>query len=119
MTTTLRPGTVFNPHRKFQDPWIPRWLEERHEVSEKAKKCYAYLILFAGNKGQERPSFNILAEKLNVTRRHVIRLICELSEHRLIRVTHVNDPKHGYQANIYQFLWHEWIHPVEDTQLKN
>jgi hypothetical protein len=28
--------------------WLPQWLEERPEVSEKAKKLYAYLTYFAG-----------------------------------------------------------------------
>jgi len=28
--------------------WLPQWLEERPEVSEEAKKLYAYLTYFAG-----------------------------------------------------------------------
>ena len=40
-----------NPHRLFHGVWIPQWLEERSEVSEKAKKLYAYLTYFAGGKG--------------------------------------------------------------------
>jgi hypothetical protein len=32
-----------NPHRLFHGVWLPQWLEERPEVSEKAKKLYAYL----------------------------------------------------------------------------
>ena len=29
-----------NPHRLFHGVWLPQWLEERPEVSEKAKKLY-------------------------------------------------------------------------------
>ncbi len=32
-----------NPYRLFHGVWIPQWLEKRPEVSEKAKKLYAYL----------------------------------------------------------------------------
>ena len=31
-----------NPHCLFHGVWLPQWLEERPEVSEKAKKLYAY-----------------------------------------------------------------------------
>ena len=37
-----------NPHRLFHGVWLSEWLEERPEVSEKAKKLYAYLTYFAG-----------------------------------------------------------------------
>ena len=37
-----------NPHRLFHGVWLPQWLEDRPEVSEKAKKLYAYLTYFAG-----------------------------------------------------------------------
>ena len=72
--------------------WLPQWLEERSEVSEKAKKLYAYLTYFAGGKGYAWPSFNILAEKLHCSRRHVVRLVQELSAHRLITVINVSNP---------------------------
>ena len=49
-----------NPHRLFHGVWLPQWLEERPEVSEKAKKLYAYLTYFAGGKGYAWPSFKIL-----------------------------------------------------------
>jgi hypothetical protein len=39
-----------NPHRLFHGVWLPQWLEERPEISEKAKKLYAYLTYFAGGK---------------------------------------------------------------------
>ena len=39
-----------NPHRLFHGVWIPQWLEERSEISEKAKKLYAYLTYFAGGR---------------------------------------------------------------------
>ena len=71
------------------------WLEERPEVSEKAKKLYSYLTYFAGGKGYAWPSFNHLAEKLHVSRRYVIKLVQELSAHRLITVTNVNRPEKG------------------------
>ena len=81
-----------NPHRLFHGVWLPQWLEERPEVSEKAKKLYAYLTYFAGGKGYAWPSFNHLAEKLHISRRYVIKLVQELSAHRLITVTNVNNP---------------------------
>ena|GEM_PF-2447416 len=115
---SLAPGNVFNPHRLFRGTWTPEWLDERREVSERAKKLYAYLTYFAGSKGRAWPSYARLAEKLHVTRRHVIRLLSELSEYRLIRVTHVNDPKRGCRANIYEFLWHEWMQHPEDQGYK-
>jgi Helix-turn-helix domain len=67
--------------------WMPQWLEERPEVSEKAKKLYSYLTYFAGGKGYAWPSFNHLAEKLHVSRRYVIKLMQELSRHRLITMS--------------------------------
>ena len=46
-----------NPHRLFHGVWLPQWLEERAEVSEKAKKLYAYLTYFAGGRAMlGRPS---------------------------------------------------------------
>ncbi len=112
---TLSPGQVFNPHRAFYGLWIPQWLEERREVSEKAKKLYAHLTFFAGGKGRAWPSYNTLAEKLHVSRRYIIQLIGELCSHRLIRVTHV-DPSRGHRANVYEFLWHEWMQNETDHQ---
>ena len=81
-----------NPHRIFHGVWLPQWLEERAEVSEKAKKLYAYLTYFAGGKGYAWPSFKHLGEKLHVSRRYVIELVKELSAHRLIIVTNVHNP---------------------------
>jgi hypothetical protein len=69
--------------------WLPQWLEERPEVSDKAKKLYAYLTYFAGGKGYAWPSFNHLAVKLHVSRRYVIKLVQELSAHCLIAATNV------------------------------
>ena len=63
-----------NPHRLFHGVWLPQWLEDRPEVSEKAKKLYAYLTYFAGGKGYAWPSFNHLAGKLHISRRYVIKL---------------------------------------------
>ena len=76
-----------NPHRLFHGVWLPQWLEGRSEVSDKAKKLYAYLTYFAGGKGYAWPSFNHLAAKLHISRRYVIKLVQELSAHRLIIVT--------------------------------
>jgi Helix-turn-helix domain len=88
-----------NPHRLFHGVWLPQLLEERSEVSEKAKKLYAYLTYFAGGKGYSWPSFGLLGEKLHCSRRHVIRLVQELSTHRLITVTNVNNSERGHCAN--------------------
>ena len=84
-----------NPHRLFHGVWLPQWLEERAEVSDKAKKLYAYLTYFAGGKGCAWPSFNHLATKLHVSRRYVIKLVQELSRHGLIVATSVNVPTKG------------------------
>ena len=48
---TSRRYRFINPHRLFHGVWPPQWLEERPEVSDKAKKLYAYLTYFAGGKG--------------------------------------------------------------------
>jgi sarcosine oxidase delta subunit len=88
-----------NPHRLFHGVWLPHWLEERPEISEKSKKLYAYLTYFAGGKGYAWPSFNHLAEKLHVSRRYVITLVQELSAHQLIAVTHVSNPAKGHCTN--------------------
>ena len=96
--------------------WLPQWLEERPEVSEKAKKLYAYLTYFAGGKGYSWPSFGLLGEKLHCSRRHVIRLVQELSTHRLITVTNVNNPERGHCANYYRFLWHHWMQTERDAK---
>ena len=107
-----------NPHRLFHGMWMPQWLEERPEVSEKAKKLYAHLTYFAGGKGYAWPSFNHLAEKLHVSRRYVIKLVQELSAHRLIAVTHVDNPAKGYCTNHYRFLWHPWMQTAEDGDFR-
>ena len=104
-----------NPHRLFHGVWLPQWLEERPEVSEKAKKLYAYLTYFAGGKGCSWPSFGLLAEKLHCSRRHVMRLVQELSAHRLITVTNVSNPERGHCANYYRFLWHPWMQNERDA----
>ena len=105
-----------NPHRLFHGVWLPQWLEERPEVSEKAKKLYAYLTYFAGGKGHSWPSFGLLGEKLHCSRRHVIRLVQELSTHRLITVTSVSNPEGGHCANYYRFLWHPWMQTERDAK---
>jgi Helix-turn-helix domain len=104
-----------NPHRLFYGVWLPQWLEERTEVSDKAKKLYAYLTYFAGGKGCCWPSFGVLAEKLHCSRRHVMRLVQELSAHRLITVTNVSNPERGHCANYYRFLWHPWMQNERDA----
>ena len=104
-----------NPHRLFHGVWLPQWLEERPEVSEKAKKLYAYLTYFAGGKGCSWPSFGLLSEKLHCSRRHVMRLVQELSTHRLITVTNVSNPERGHCANYYRFLWHPWMQNERDA----
>ena len=101
---TARRSGFINPHRLFHGVWLPQWLEERPEVSEKAKKLYAYLTYFAGGKGCSWPSFGLLAEKLHRSRRHVMRLVQELSKLRLITVTNVSNPERGHCANYYRFL---------------
>jgi hypothetical protein len=111
-------GCFINPHRLFHGVWLPQWLEERAEVSEKAKKLYAYLTYFAGGRGYAWPSFNHLAEKLHISRRYVIRLVRELSAHRLITVTHVDNPAKGYCTNHYRFLRHPWMQTVEDGDFR-
>ena len=107
-----------NPHRLFHGIWLPQWLDERPEVSEKAKKLYAYLAYFAGGKGCAWPSFGHLGEKLHVSRRYVIKLVQELSAHRLIAVTHVSNPAKGHCTNYYRFLWHPWIQTAEDGDFR-
>ena len=56
---TSRRYRFINPHRLFHGVWPPQWLEERPEVSDKAKKLYAYLTYFAGGKGCSWPSFDL------------------------------------------------------------
>ena len=107
-----------NPHRLFHGVWLPQWLEERAEVSEKAKKLYAYLTYFAGGKGYAWPSFNHLATKLHISRRYVIKLVQELSGHGLIVATSVNVPTKGHCTNHYRFLWHPWMQTVEDGDFR-
>jgi Helix-turn-helix domain len=105
-----------NPHRLFHGVWLPQWLEERPEVSEKAKKLYAYLTYFAGGKGYSWPSFGLLGEKLHCSRRHVMRLVQELSTHGLITVTNVSNPERGHCANYYRFLSHPWMQTERDAK---
>jgi hypothetical protein len=107
-----------NPHRVFHGMWMPQWLEEQPEVSEKAKKLYAHLTYFAGGKGYAWPSFNHLAEKLHVSRRYVIKLAQELSAHGLITVTHVDNPAKGCCTNHYRFLWHPWMQTDKDGDFR-
>ena len=110
------PNRFINPHRLFHGVWLPQWLEERPDVSEKAKKLYAYLTYFAGGKGYSWPSFGLLGEKLHCSRRHVVRLVQELSAHRLITVTNVSNPERGHCANYYRFLWHPWMQTERDAK---
>jgi hypothetical protein len=94
-----------NPHRLFHGVWLPQWLEEHREVAEKAKKLYAYLTYFAGGKdfaggkGCSWPSFALLTEKLHCSRRHVMRLVQELTMHQLITVTNVSNSERDHCAN--------------------
>jgi hypothetical protein len=111
----LSTSRYINPHRLFHGVWISQWLEERSEVSEKAKKLYAYLTYFAGGKGCAWPSFGLLGEKLHCSRRHVMRLVQELSRHRLITITNVSSPERGHCANYYRFLWHPWMQNERDA----
>ena len=55
-------------------------------------------------------------QKLLCSRRHVIRLVQELSTHRLIIVTSVSNPERGHCANYYRFLWHPWIQTERDAK---
>jgi biotin operon repressor len=114
----LSTSRYINPHRLFHGVWLPQWLEERAEVSEKAKKLYAYLTYFAGGKGYAWPSFNHLATKLHVSRRYVIKLVQELSAHGLIVATSVSVPTKGHCTNHYRFLWHPWMQTVEDGNFR-
>jgi hypothetical protein len=113
---TGKAARYINPHRLFHGVWLPQWLEERPEVSEKAKKLYAYLTYFAGGKGYSWPSFGLLGERLHCSRRHVMRLVQELSAQRLITVTNVNNPERGHCANYYRFLWHPWMQIERDAK---
>jgi hypothetical protein len=114
----LSTSRYINPHRLFHGVWLPQWLEELPEVSDKAKKLYAYLTYFAGGKGYAWPSFNHLAAKLHISRRYVIKLVKELSDHRLIAVTSVNIPTKGHCTNHYRFLWHPWMQTIEDGDFR-
>jgi Helix-turn-helix domain len=87
------------------------------EVSDKAKKLYAYLTYFAGGKGYAWPSFNHLAAKLHVSRRYVIKLVQELSAHGLIAATNVAVPAKGHCTK-HRFLWHPWVQTVEDGDFR-
>ena len=45
----------------------------------------------------------------------MIRLVQELSTHRLITVTNVSSPERGHCANYYRFLWHPWMQNERDA----
>ena len=103
-----------NPHRLFHGTWIPEWLDNRREVSDGAKRLYAQLCRFAGNKGEAFPSYQTLAGRLQKSRRQIIRLIEELCRYELLNITHVKDEVRGNRTNIYRFLWHAWMQLAED-----
>ena len=103
-----------NPHRLFHGTWIPEWLDNRSEISDGAKRLYAQLCRFAGNKGEAFPSYQTLAQRLQKSRRQIIRLIDELCCYELISITHVKDKIRGNRTNIYRFLWHPWMQLDED-----
>ena len=105
---------LINPHRLFHGSWLPEWLDSRPEVSDGAKRLYALLCRFAGNKGEAFPSYQTLAERLQKSRRQIIRLIEELCHYELLSITHVKDKVRGNRANIYRFLWHSWMQLAED-----
>jgi hypothetical protein len=105
---------LINPHRLFHGTWTPEWLDSRAEVSDGAKRLYAQLCRFAGNKGEAFPSYQKLAERLQKSRRQIIRLIEELCHYELLSVTHVKDKVHGNRANIYRFMWHPWMQLAAD-----
>jgi hypothetical protein len=44
-----------------------------------------------------------------------MRLVQELSAHRLITVTNVSNPERGHCANYYRFLWHPWMQTERDA----
>ena len=53
-----------------------------------------------------------------VSRRYVIKLIQELSAHRLITVTNISNSEKGYRANVYRFLWHPWMQTTADRDFR-
>ena len=103
-----------NPHRLFHGIWTPEWLDSRPEISDGAKRLYAQLCRFAGNKGEAFPSYQTLATRLQKSRRQTIRLIEELCNYKLINITYVKDKVRGNRTNIYRFLWHPWMQLAED-----
>ena len=84
------------------------------EVSEKAKKLYAYLTYFAGGKGYAGHLCALAETPLLATARDG--LAQELSAHRLITATSVNNPERGHCANHYRFLWHPWMQIERDAE---
>ena len=50
-TSAISGSEFINPHRLFHGVWLPQWLEERPELSEKAKKLYAIPDLLRGRQG--------------------------------------------------------------------
>lgn len=87
----------------------PEWLKSRSEASSTAKLLYAELCRFAGSDGVAWPSYQVLAQNLCVSRRHVIRLLSEHVHQRLVMVTHRQDQARGNGSNLYRFLWHPWM----------
>jgi hypothetical protein len=53
----LSASRCINPYRLFHGVWIPQWLEKRPEVSEEAKKLYAYLTYERGAGPLQRKIF--------------------------------------------------------------
>jgi hypothetical protein len=69
-----------NPHRLFHGVWLPQWLEERPEVSEKAKKLYAYLSVLRGRQRMLLAFIQPTGREIALLppaagRRHVMRLV--------------------------------------------
>lgn len=105
--------SYINPYKQFVGSWLPRWLEERPELTPGAKLVYARLASYAGKRGVAYPRQDIFARSIGVSAETLRRKLRELREVGLIEVRQrgtrrLPTGKTGRPAE-YRFLDHVWI----------
>lgn len=100
----------FNPWKQFVGSWLPRWLEERRELSPGAKMTYARLASYAGQRGVAYPKQPEMARALGIARRTVQKYLEELRAAGLIEVRQRGTRKgtRAGRAAEYRFLETSW-----------
>lgn len=94
---------VINPYKLFNGIFIPDGVYNCIDISLLAKVVYGRLLRYAGKDGVAYPKQATIAEEMGKTTRQIQKVIRELREIGLIRITKGNPLNH--ETNKYEFLY--------------